>query len=210
MCFICRNEDTPGGITNVCSKSNLEQGSSEDKNSTRETQPLPNADNGELHVNGGKNSSRDTQLLLDADKGACDIGGEKNSSRETQPPSRADKRALHLDGEKNVVSGHRKRHQPEIPQTLNESKRARNCNGGMEDVLKHVAVAVSSLTKKAKKEDAFSIDNVISVLQAIPDMDDDLILDACDFLEDERRARMFLALDTNLRKKWLMRKLRPV
>ncbi|KAI4348857.1 hypothetical protein L6164_009527 [Bauhinia variegata] len=79
----------------------------------------------------------------------------------------------------------------------------------MANVLKNMAVAVTSLTKKTKKEDNFSIDNVIGVLQSIPDMDDDLILDACDFLEDERRARMFLALDANLRRKWLLRKLRP-
>uniref|UniRef100_A0A2N9H6K4 Myb/SANT-like domain-containing protein n=1 Tax=Fagus sylvatica TaxID=28930 RepID=A0A2N9H6K4_FAGSY len=77
------------------------------------------------------------------------------------------------------------------------------------DVLREMAVAVTSLTKKQKQENSISTEDVIDVLQAIPDMDDDLLLDACDFLEDEKRARMFLALDAPLRKKWLMRKLRP-
>ena len=71
-----------------------------------------------------------------------------------------------------------------------------------------MAVVVTSLTKKTKIEDTFSIDKAIKVLQDIPGMDEDLILDACELLEDERRARMFLALDDNLRKKWLLRKLR--
>ncbi|XP_028777609.1 uncharacterized protein LOC114734214 [Neltuma alba] len=183
MCIICQNETMPVSI----SKSHLKNGFSEDKTSTRDAQPQPNAHKGEEHMNGDKNFTRETQML-----------------------SKSEKQALHLGGEKNVP-GHQKRHQPEMPRNLNESKRARNCNGGVQDILKHrmVAISVSSLTKKNKKEDKFSIDNVISVLQTIPDMDDDLILDACDFLEDERRARMFLALDTNLRKKWLMRKLRP-
>ena len=124
------------------------------------------------------------------------IGGEENSARETQSLAIADNQALQHVGKN--VPGHLKRHQPKMPPTLNESKKARE----------HIAVAVTSLTQKAKKEDNFSVDNVIRVLQAIPDLDDDLILDACDFLEDETRGRMFLALAAPLRKKWLLRKLR--
>ncbi|XP_030481628.2 L10-interacting MYB domain-containing protein [Cannabis sativa] len=72
-----------------------------------------------------------------------------------------------------------------------------------------MAAAVSSFTKKQKEEKPVSIENVIRVLQSIPDIDDDLLLDGCDFLEDEKRARIFLALDSTLRKRWLIRKLRP-
>ncbi|KAI4348858.1 hypothetical protein L6164_009527 [Bauhinia variegata] len=179
MCIICRNEAIHGRKKTVSCKPNLERGSSEGKNPTQDTQLLPNADNGALHIIGEKNSDLETQRLPDANR------GERN------------------------VSDHQKKHLLETPQSLKESKKARNRDEGMANVLKNMAVAVTSLTKKTKKEDNFSIDNVIGVLQSIPDMDDDLILDACDFLEDERRARMFLALDANLRRKWLLRKLRP-
>ncbi|KAJ1378563.1 Myb/SANT-like domain [Sesbania bispinosa] len=201
MSIICRNEDTMG-----C-KSNLEKESSGGKNSVPDTHFLPNTDTRALHIGGGEdNFTRETQPLPNADKEALHIGGEKNSTRETQPLANADNEGV-LHVEKNV-SGHQKRHQPKMPPTLNEPKKARNRDEGMAAALKHMAVAVTSLTKKTKREDNFSVDNVVKELQAIPDLDDDLILDACDFLEDERRGRMFLALDANLRKKWLLRKLR--
>ncbi|CAL1372892.1 unnamed protein product [Linum trigynum] len=51
---------------------------------------------------------------------------------------------------------------------------------------------------------------VVHALQAIPDMDEQLMLDACDFFEDDdKKAAMFLALDGRFRKEWLLRKLCP-
>jgi len=78
----------------------------------------------------------------------------------------------------------------------------------MANALREMTVVVTSFTKKPKKENSILIEDVVDVLQAMPDMDDDLLLDACDFLEDEKKGRIFLALDASLRKKWLMRKLR--
>lgn len=68
--------------------------------------------------------------------------------------------------------------------------------------------------KRARSSDEFdltlvSVEKVVEAIQALPEMDEELILDACDFLEDEKKARTFLALDFKLRKKWLLRKLRP-
>ncbi|KAL3827791.1 hypothetical protein ACJIZ3_016593 [Penstemon smallii] len=70
-------------------------------------------------------------------------------------------------------------------------------------------------SKKSRTEDENAnnvpaIEEVVGAIQALPDMDEDCVLDACDFLEDEKRANTFLALDSKLRKKWLMRKLRPL
>ncbi|KAL6988149.1 hypothetical protein U1Q18_013896 [Sarracenia purpurea var. burkii] len=82
----------------------------------------------------------------------------------------------------------------------------------MEDIVREMAVAVTTLTvttltNKNNDGNCVSTKNVVDALQAIPDIDEDLLLDACDFLENERKARIFLALDQTLRKKWLTRKL---
>ena len=53
------------------------------------------------------------------------------------------------------------------------------------------------------------LDQVFDVVQTMPGLDEDLILDACEFLSfDEKRAVMFMNLDERLRKKWLLKKLR--
>ncbi|KAF8036808.1 hypothetical protein BT93_C2506 [Corymbia citriodora subsp. variegata] len=75
-----------------------------------------------------------------------------------------------------------------------------------------MATAAACLSDKKKDDDhsnSIQIEQVIEAVQALPDMDDDLILDACDFLEDEMKSKTFMALDVKLRKKWLLRKLRP-
>ncbi|CBI36907.3 unnamed protein product, partial [Vitis vinifera] len=75
-----------------------------------------------------------------------------------------------------------------------------------------MVTAVSSISEKNKDDEnsgSISIESVIEAVQALPDMDEELVLDACDFLEDEKKAKTFLALDVKLRKKWLIRKLRP-
>ncbi|KAK7337492.1 hypothetical protein VNO77_18069 [Canavalia gladiata] len=87
-------------------------------------------------------------------------------------------------------------------------KKSRNDEQGMAVALHEMAALVSTLSTKKNDDNSISIENVIEAVQALPDMDEDLVLDACDFLEDERKAKTFLALDAKLRKKWLIRKLR--
>lgn len=93
---------------------------------------------------------------------------------------------------------------------VGHSKRARDKDEGVASALREMATAVSSLSDKKKNdENSISIENVIEAVQALTDMDEDLVLDACDFLEDEKKAKTFMTLDVKLRKKWLLRKLRP-
>lgn len=103
--------------------------------------------------------------------------------------------------------GQKQKHQLEKFSNSTSPKRLRNDEQGMAAALHEMAAVVSTVSAK-KNDTSISIENVIEAVQALPDMDDDLVLDACDFLEDERKAKTFLALDAKLRKKWLIRKLR--
>ncbi|KAK9207790.1 hypothetical protein WN944_000137 [Citrus x changshan-huyou] len=90
------------------------------------------------------------------------------------------------------------------------SSKAQKPNQKQNDLPEMVGVGVATtLPSKKENKNHTAIENAIDALQAIPDIDDELLLDACDLLEDERKAKTFLALDLTLRKKWLLRKLRP-
>ncbi|KAF6160536.1 hypothetical protein GIB67_019476 [Kingdonia uniflora] len=98
------------------------------------------------------------------------------------------------------------------PPTFQQSKKSRmSTEDGLADALQKMTAAIEKLKDEKNKEAerCNSMENVIGVLQSLPDMEDDLFLEACDLLEDERKATMFMSLKMELRKKWLMRKLRP-
>ncbi|XP_059668635.1 L10-interacting MYB domain-containing protein-like [Cornus florida] len=138
----------------------------------------------------GKNTGGAAMLIVN--KNMMDEAHEETSER---------------SNDKNLAD-QRKRRQSDIAQTFGRSKKVQRVDKGMSDVLREMSVAITTL-RKEDSENSTSTKKVIGTLQAMPDMDEDLLLDACDFLEDERRAMMFLALDDTLRKKWLLRKLRP-
>lgn len=53
------------------------------------------------------------------------------------------------------------------------------------------------------------LEEVVEKVQNIHEFDDDLIIEACEYLcFDDKRALMFLKLDERLRKKWLLKRLR--
>ncbi|KAI3883256.1 hypothetical protein MKW92_000388 [Papaver armeniacum] len=102
-----------------------------------------------------------------------------------------------------AVSVHLKLHQ--LLKFLGKHLSDRMC---MLDAVRKMSVAVSRLTKK--NENCVSLEIVHNALQATPDLEKDLLMDATELLQDEQKAKVFLALDdVSIRKKWLLRKLRP-
>ncbi|XP_048436092.1 L10-interacting MYB domain-containing protein [Pyrus x bretschneideri] len=117
-----------------------------------------------------------------------------------------------VEVQESSLMSHKKRRQLENSSNQAHPKRSREADGGMASALREMASAVSSLSDKTRNDgnmNSGSIESVIEAIQALPDMDEDLVLDACDLLEDENKAKTFMALDVKLRKKWLTRKLRP-
>lgn len=115
---------------------------------------------------------------------------------------------LQLLAEDVEISDQQRKRPTLTPPNSGRSKKAQKSG---KDTQKAPTEMVGGVTKLADKEknNCTSLEKAIDALQALPGMDDELMLDACDLLEDERKAKTFLALDGALRKKWLLRKLRP-
>ncbi|XP_028807106.1 uncharacterized protein LOC114761834 isoform X2 [Neltuma alba] len=96
----------------------------------------------------------------------------------------------------------------EMPPDSKPLDKKRKKDQRIRKALSDMADAVKKLMNKKDNSNDRSFQNAISALQAMPDIDEELVMDACDLLEDERKAKTFLALDVSLRKKWLLRKLR--
>ncbi|KAL8195892.1 hypothetical protein R6Q57_025382 [Mikania cordata] len=109
---------------------------------------------------------------------------------------------------------------PKETGTINKKKRVKKMPLGLErseklqknqsedikEAFTDMVNVVSKLVNGKTDRNYSAIEKEIDALQAIPDIDDDLLLDGCDILEDEKKSKTFLALDASLRKKWLLRK----
>ncbi|XP_071730564.1 uncharacterized protein [Rutidosis leptorrhynchoides] len=114
---------------------------------------------------------------------------------------------LGIETQETDISNKKKRVKKFSLDSGRSSKVQRNNSDDMKEALTDMANVVSKLVNAKTDKNYSAIEKAVDALQAISDIDDDLLLDGCDILEDEKKAKTFLALDASLRKKWLLRKL---
>ncbi|XP_054819374.1 uncharacterized protein LOC129318557 isoform X2 [Prosopis cineraria] len=99
------------------------------------------------------------------------------------------------------------------PSSSSQSKqpsRKRRSSDAMLEMMSVIAVDIGRIADALTESNKTSyLDEVFETVQNIPDFDDDLIIEACEYLcFDDKKALMFMKLDERLRKKWLLKRLR--
>ncbi|RZC06038.1 L10-interacting MYB domain-containing protein [Glycine soja] len=154
-----------------------------------------------------QNTERPREMDMDMTSGNLDVTGDaqilsQDEQSHDEMVTNGTCGNLELSGNTKMTQHFRKR-----PNMMSQDSRPPKKKLGMKEALSEMASAVKALMNDKENNDT-SFDDALSALRAMPDVDDELVMDACDLLEDERKANIFLALDISLRKKWLLRKLR--
>lgn len=165
----------------------------------------------ELNPGDGKDCLSGHNLGQEADVPETKVGRSLKGFRSPAASVSSEHQVGDVQDSSRVADRVSKRHFEMSPYSA-QSKKSRLPDEGMASAIREMATAVSSLADKKKGDkdsNSVSVEIVVEAIQALPDMDEDLVLDACDLLEDEKKAKTFMALDFKLRKKWLIRKLCP-
>ncbi|KAK9292996.1 hypothetical protein L1049_020979 [Liquidambar formosana] len=101
----------------------------------------------------------------------------------------------------------KKRQSGSLLTSAHSRKAQKTSKEGMQEAFSELAAVVTTFVDETEDKNYSSIETIVDALQTIPDLDDELFFDACELLEDEKKAETFVALDVTKRKKWLLRKL---
>ncbi|CAL1403555.1 unnamed protein product [Linum trigynum] len=100
---------------------------------------------------------------------------------------------------------------PPSSQNLKKRRRRANADDVMIDIMSVIATNVGKIADAlaAEKTNSVDLDELFEMIRVIPEFDDDLVIDACEYLScDDKKAKMFMKLDDRLRRKWLLKRLR--
>ncbi|KAF7815604.1 L10-interacting MYB domain-containing protein-like isoform X4 [Senna tora] len=108
-------------------------------------------------------------------------------------------------------SSEQTRARPSSSNSKQPSSKKRRASDVMLEMMSLMAVDIGRIADALTKnnESSCCLEEVFEIVQNIAEFDDDLIIEACEYLcFDEKRALMFMKLDESLRKKWLLKRLR--
>ncbi|KAL5835617.1 hypothetical protein ACOSQ4_015114 [Xanthoceras sorbifolium] len=118
-------------------------------------------------------------------------------------------RDLHTPAAEFDISNKKKKRKSPSSSTVARSRKVqRPMQEALDEMAGVIKMTWSGYEEDEKEKDYSSIENIVDALQAVPDMNDELFLEACQLLEDEKKAKMFVEMDVSRRRKWLLRKLR--
>ncbi|XVE59852.1 hypothetical protein DITRI_Ditri05aG0080200 [Diplodiscus trichospermus] len=141
---------------------------------------------------------------------------EAGNSRDNEEPVEApvqvvdDEEMGHVNTDDDIqVSSQQTRARASSPSHSREALKRRRTSDLMLEMMSAMAENIGRIADALTESKAECLDEVFQMVQKMPDFDDDLIIDACEYLSfDEKRARMFMKLDERLRRKWLLKRLR--
>ncbi|TQE05076.1 hypothetical protein C1H46_009228 [Malus baccata] len=102
----------------------------------------------------------------------------------------------------------RKKRKPTASSTSASKRVQRTIKEEVQETLDEKPQRVNGFVGNEEDKDCCSIERIVYALETVPDMNDELFLEASQILEDESKAKMFVAMDVTARQKWLFRKLR--
>ncbi|KAL3510226.1 hypothetical protein ACH5RR_029627 [Cinchona calisaya] len=106
-------------------------------------------------------------------------------------------------------SSQQTRARPSSSSRSKQPTKKRPSSDAMLEVMRAVSINIGRIADALTTKESVCLDELFKMVKNIPGFDDDLIIEACEFLSfDEKRAKMFLKLDERLRKLWLLKRLR--
>ncbi|CAK7330715.1 unnamed protein product [Dovyalis caffra] len=120
-----------------------------------------------------------------------------------------DEDTRHDVGDDYQESSQQTRARPSSSSHSEQPYKRRRDNNVMMEMMSAIATDVGRIADALTEMNNVCLDEVFEMVMRIPGFDDDIIIEACEYLSfDDKRARMFMKLNDRLRKKWLLKRLR--
>ncbi|KAF8403690.1 hypothetical protein HHK36_011794 [Tetracentron sinense] len=147
------------------------------------------------------------------------IGAELdvNPTADNEPVETANQLRLAYDdishddiGDGMETSSQQTRARPTSSSQSKQPVKKKRASDAMVEAMSDMAASISRIADAlVESSKTAGLDELFEMVQNIPGFDDDLVIEACEYLSfDEKKAKMFFKLDDRLRRMWLLKRLR--